>query len=52
MGANINRRTVENVLSSRLVIESVENVGMGGVFKLIVAGKPNRDVDEEGPLKL
>ena len=37
MGANINRRTVENVQKSGLVLEKVENLGMGGVFKLILA---------------
>jgi len=37
MGANINRRTVENVQKSGLVLEKVENLGMGGIFKLIQA---------------
>ena len=37
MGANINRRTVENVQESGLVLEKVENLGMGGIFKLILA---------------
>ena len=37
MGANINRRTVENVQKSGLVLESVEDLGMGGIFKLIHA---------------
>jgi ubiquinone/menaquinone biosynthesis C-methylase UbiE len=37
MGANINRRTVENVQKSGLVLENVENLGMGGIFKLILA---------------
>jgi ubiquinone/menaquinone biosynthesis C-methylase UbiE len=37
MGANINRRTVENVQKSGLVLEKVENLGIGGVFKLILA---------------
>jgi len=37
MGANINRRTVENVRASGLQIGSVEDLGMGGIFKLIVA---------------
>jgi len=37
MGANINRRTVENVRASGLQVESVEDLGMGGIFKLIVA---------------
>lgn len=36
-GANINRRTVENVREASLVIDQVEVLGMGGVFKLIVA---------------
>jgi ubiquinone/menaquinone biosynthesis C-methylase UbiE len=39
MGANINRRTVENVRKGGLAPEKVENLGMGGVFKLILAGK-------------
>jgi ubiquinone/menaquinone biosynthesis C-methylase UbiE len=37
MGANINRRTVENVQKSSLVLDSFENLGMGGIFKLIKA---------------
>lgn len=37
MGANINRCTVENVQKSGLVLEKVEDLGMGGVFKLILA---------------
>jgi len=37
MGANINRRTVENVQKSGLVLEKVENLGMGGIFKMILA---------------
>ncbi len=37
MGANINRRTVENVRASGLSVESVEDLGMGGIFKLIAA---------------
>ncbi len=36
-GANINRRTVENVRRSGLHIERVEDLGMGDIFKLIVA---------------
>lgn len=39
MGANINRRTVENVQRSGLCLERVEDVGLGGIFKLIVAHK-------------
>src|SRR3990172_4751384 len=37
MGANINRRTVENVQRAGLEIEDVEDLGMGGIFKSIVA---------------
>lgn len=36
-GANINRRTVENVRAAGFNIEGVENLGMGGIFKLIIA---------------
>lgn len=37
MGPNINRRTVENVRTAGLSIEKVENLGWGGVYKLIHA---------------
>lgn len=37
VGANINRRTVENVRRAGLVVESVEDLGAGDIFKLIVA---------------
>ena len=40
MGANINRRTVENVHKAGLEIEQVEDLGAGGIFKLIVARVP------------
>jgi ubiquinone/menaquinone biosynthesis C-methylase UbiE len=36
-GANINRRTVENVGRAGLELERVEDVGLRGIFKLIVA---------------
>ena len=36
MGANINRRTVENVQKAGLVLESVESLGLGGIVKLMV----------------
>ena len=36
-GANINRRTVDNISRSGLQIEQVEELGMGDIFKLIVA---------------
>jgi phosphatidylethanolamine/phosphatidyl-N-methylethanolamine N-methyltransferase len=38
MGANINRRTVENVIKSGLVVEQVTDLS-AGIFKLIEAGK-------------
>lgn len=37
MGANINRRTVENVKESGLFLEKAEDNGMGGMFKMILA---------------
>jgi ubiquinone/menaquinone biosynthesis C-methylase UbiE len=37
MGANINRRTVDNVRKSGLEIEKVEDLGGGGIFKMIIA---------------
>ncbi|MGB3717741.1 MAG: methyltransferase domain-containing protein [Candidatus Promineifilaceae bacterium] len=37
IGANINRRTVENVNQSGLSLERVENLGNGDIFKLIIA---------------
>jgi ubiquinone/menaquinone biosynthesis C-methylase UbiE len=40
MGSNINRRTVEDVRKAGLSIERVKNLGMGDVFKLIVARRP------------
>ena len=40
MGANINRGTVDNVRKAGLEIEQVEDLGMGGIFKLIVARVP------------
>ena len=42
MGANINRRTVDNVRLAGLEIERVEDLGMGGIFKLIVARVPSK----------
>ena len=39
MGPHINRRTVENVRKAGLKIEQVEDMGMGGIFKLIQARK-------------
>ena len=37
MGPNINRRTVENVDRAGLVVDRVEDLGLGDIFKLIVA---------------
>ena len=48
MGANINRWTVENVQASGLQVESVEDLGTGGIFKLIVARVGN-EIDLGGP---
>lgn len=39
IGANINRRTVENVKKAGLSIEQIENLGMMGMVKLITAKK-------------
>lgn len=39
MGPHINRRTVENIQRSRLKLGYVEDKGLGGIFKLIVARK-------------
>lgn len=39
MGANINRHTLKNVLHSGLIVDQVEDVALGGIFKLIVARK-------------
>lgn len=40
IGPHINRRTVQNVERAGLQISMVENLGHGGIFKLIVARKP------------
>jgi len=37
MGANINRRTVENVQAAGWSIEQAEDLGMGGIVKLVIA---------------
>lgn len=39
-GANINRRTVDNVKRSGLQLESAETLGMNGIVKLIIARVP------------
>lgn len=38
-GANINRQTVKAVQQSRLIVEAAEDLGWGGIFKMIVARK-------------
>ncbi len=42
MGANINRRTVENVRNSGLEIVQIEDLRAGGIFKLITARVPSK----------
>jgi len=37
VGAGVNRRTLDNIRATGLEIEHVEGLGMGGIFKLIVA---------------
>jgi ubiquinone/menaquinone biosynthesis C-methylase UbiE len=37
MGANINRRTVENIREAGLIIDQIEDIGGGGIIKLISA---------------
>lgn len=39
MGANINRRTLKNIRRSGLALDRVEDMGLRGIFKLIVARK-------------
>lgn len=48
MGANINRQTVQNVTRSPWQVERVETLGLGGIFKLIVARK---DANAIGPYR-
>ena len=43
MGPDINRRTLDNICAAGLEIEHVEDLGMGGIFKLIVARVPSRN---------
>ncbi len=40
LGFNINRRTLANVEHAGFVIEQVQDVGLGGIFKRIVARSP------------
>lgn len=41
MGANINRRTLDNVQKAGLVMQRVEDLGMGRIVRLIVARTAN-----------
>jgi hypothetical protein len=45
MGPNINRDTVGNVRLSGLELEKVDDLGMGGIFKMIFAR--NRKTEKE-----
>ncbi len=42
-GANINRRTLDNIRNAGLKVESVQDLAMGGMFKRIIAGKNNME---------
>lgn len=37
MGANINRKTIENIQMAGLAIKQVEDLAYGGIYKLIIA---------------
>lgn len=41
MGFNINRRTLENISRAGLEIEHVRDVGLAGIFKIVVARSPD-----------
>lgn len=43
-GANINRRTVDNVRGAGLSIDHVENLGVGDIYKMIIAHREERYV--------
>lgn len=43
MGANINRQTVTNIGKAGLLLERVEDLGAGGIFKLVLARVPEGD---------
>ncbi len=44
-GANINRRTLENVRAAGFVLEEVTDLGAGGIFKRIVAAPQDEPAD-------
>jgi phosphatidylethanolamine/phosphatidyl-N-methylethanolamine N-methyltransferase len=46
MGPNINRKTVENVTAAGLELVKVEDISMGGIFKIIEARVPLGDTGE------
>lgn len=41
MGFHINRRTLENIARAGLEIEQVQDVGLDGIFKIVVARSPD-----------
>lgn len=52
MGANINRRTIENVQNSGLIVEEIEDMGIGGIFKIIVARVANDFTEDQDRMVL
>lgn len=49
MGANINRRTVANVEKAGLRLERVEDLGAGGIFKMVLARVPDQPEAARSP---
>lgn len=49
VGANINRRTVENVRRASLRVDQVDDLGFGGIFKLIRASKETAGSGRSSP---
>jgi ubiquinone/menaquinone biosynthesis C-methylase UbiE len=49
VGANINRQTVENVHRAGLRVDRVDDLGFGGIFKLIQASKENAGSGKSSP---
>ncbi len=52
VGANINRRTMENAHGAGLAIDSVIDLGVGDIFKLITAFRGRPDSGAAGPESL
>jgi ubiquinone/menaquinone biosynthesis C-methylase UbiE len=50
MGPNINRRTVENVARSGLVLERATDLGAGSIFKLIEARRAQAALRDAAPI--